>query len=175
MNDGLEFARVVDQFYGALYRFGLSLTGSEPDACDLVQQTFYLWARKGGQLANAGRVKSWLFTTLYRQFLQSRRRAQRFPHLELGTVEQELPESNATGGDRVDGHHVVAMLQSLEEPFRAAVSLFYLEDYTYDEIAVILDLPLGTVKSRLSRGIARLRELFARDLASGEAGEADLP
>ncbi|MCU0787292.1 MAG: RNA polymerase sigma factor, partial [Verrucomicrobia bacterium] len=63
MSGDLEFARLVDQYYGSLYRFALSLTRSEADACDLVQETFYIWARKGGQLRQGSKVKSWLFTT----------------------------------------------------------------------------------------------------------------
>lgn len=167
MSDSLEFARVVDQFYESLYRFGLSLTGSEADACDLVQQTFYIWARKGDQLEQPSRVKSWLFTTLHREFLQSRRRAVRFPQVELESADGQLPEVAPGGVARMDAARVVEVMQQLEEPFRGVVGLFYLEEYSYEEIGQVLDLPLGTVKSRLSRGVARLRELLARDLAAG--------
>jgi RNA polymerase sigma-70 factor (ECF subfamily) len=58
-----------------LYRFAISLTRSEADVCDLAQQTFYKWATKGHQLRDPTKVKSWLFTTLHRGFLESRRRS----------------------------------------------------------------------------------------------------
>jgi DNA-directed RNA polymerase specialized sigma24 family protein len=65
-----EFEKLVNLYYRDLYRFGLSLTGNEADACDLTQETFYTWATKGHQLKSPEKVKTWLFTTLHRQFLQ---------------------------------------------------------------------------------------------------------
>src|SRR5436190_7009247 len=87
----LDFQVLVDRYYAALYRFALSLTRKESDARDLTQQTFWLWARKGHQLHDPGKVKSWLFTTLHREFLQTQRRIQRFPHQELEHNPDELP------------------------------------------------------------------------------------
>ena len=52
-----------------LYRFALSLSRQESDAADLTQQTFFLWASKGHQLRDQSKVKTWLFTSLYREFL----------------------------------------------------------------------------------------------------------
>src|SRR6266513_2188937 len=86
-----NFERIVSQHYEALYRFAYSLTRSEADACDLTQQTFYIWATKGRQLRDRSKVKSWLFTILHREFLNIRRRAVRFPHFELGDAEEDLP------------------------------------------------------------------------------------
>jgi len=164
----LDFERLVDLYYGPLYRFGLSLTGSEADACDLVQETFYIWVRKGDQLLQPRKVKSWLFTTLHREFLQSRRRTQRFPHLEMGAAGDELPPVAPEDMRRLDGARVVQLMQHLDESFLAVLALFYLEDYSYEQIGEVLELPLGTVKSRLSRGVAQLRRLLATDLAAGE-------
>ena len=67
--DELSFENVVNAHYEPLYRFALSLSHSEADAGDLVQQTFYRWATKGGQLRDRSKAKSWLFTTLHREFL----------------------------------------------------------------------------------------------------------
>jgi len=74
MSADLEFENLVKLYYGDLYRFGLSLTGSEADAADLTQETFYIWANKGHQLQKATSVKGWLFTTLHREFLKICRR-----------------------------------------------------------------------------------------------------
>ena len=68
---GPDFETVVAGYYEPLYRFAISLTRSEADACDLAQQTFYMWATKGHQLRDPSKVKSWLFTTLHRAFLES--------------------------------------------------------------------------------------------------------
>ena len=78
-----DFEQIVSQHYEPLYRFAFSLTHAEADACDLTQQTFYIWATKGHQLRDRSKVKSWLFTILHREFLNIRKRALRFPHFEL--------------------------------------------------------------------------------------------
>jgi len=68
-----DFESVVASYYEPLYRFAFSLTRSEADACDLVQQTFYVWATtKPSIAAEPSKAKSWLFTTLHRAFLESR-------------------------------------------------------------------------------------------------------
>jgi hypothetical protein len=61
---------------------------------------------------------------------------------------------------------VLPALARLDEKHQAAVAMFYLEDYTYKDIAVILDVPVGTVKSRISRGIVQLREILLSDDSS---------
>jgi RNA polymerase sigma-70 factor, ECF subfamily len=154
-----DFEGLVARYYEPLYQFAFSLTRAEADACDLTQQTFYVWATKGHQLRDPDKVKTWLFTTLHRQFLESRRRFTRFPHQDLETAAPELPVVAPNLISRIDGAQVLAALGRVDEPFRAPVALFYLQDNSYKEIAEILELPLGTVKSRISRGIAQLQRL----------------
>jgi RNA polymerase sigma-70 factor (ECF subfamily) len=155
----LDFQRLVEIHYGPLYRFAMSLTRTESDACDLVQQTFLVWATKGHQLQDSAKAKSWLFTTLHRCFLESRRRSARFPHLEISGVESELPAVEPELVNQLDGRDIVALLGQVDEQFQSAVALFYLEEYSYNEIATILEVPLGTVKSRIARGLAQLKEV----------------
>ncbi len=158
----LDFQSLVDLHYAPLYRFAMSLTRSESDACDLVQQTFLIWGTKGHQLEDPAKAKAWLFTTLHHCFLESRRRTTRFPHLEISEAEAELPNVEPELVNRLDAHGVVQLLGQVDEQFQAAVALFYLEDYSYAEIAAILAVPLGTVKSRVARGLSQLRELVSR-------------
>ena len=73
-----EFAELVDAHYQALFRFGMSLTRDVDRASDLVQETFCIWAAKGSQLRDRSKAKTWLFTTLHREFLSQRRRASKF-------------------------------------------------------------------------------------------------
>src|SRR5713101_998668 len=152
-----DFQQLVDRQYAPLFRFGLTLAKSESDAADLTQQTFFLWASKGHQLRDRSKAKSWLFTTLYREFLGRRRHDVRFPKVELADVPEEemsiSPNVNA-----LDSATVLQALREVEEPFRATLTLFYLEQFSYQEIADMLEVPIGTVMSRLSRGKALLRQ-----------------
>ena len=157
----MEFEGLVNLYYSSLYRFALSLTHRESDACDLTQQTFCVWARKGHQLQDATKVKSWLFTTLHREYLQQRRRVARYSDVELSEADPELPQINPAQVNQVDVPTVLEALSKLDQNFQAPIALFYLEDYSYIEIAQILEIPLGTVKSRISRGIAQLQRLLA--------------
>lgn len=157
------FTQLVDAHYAPLYRFALSLTRNPSDACDLTQQTFFIWARKGEQLREAAKAKSWLFTTLYREFLRGRRRAEHVTALEdlpPGDSDPAAPEVDVVTG--MDAGLVVEALQEVDEVYRVPLTLFYLEDLAYKEIADALEVPIGTVMSRLSRGKAQLRATLAR-------------
>ena len=157
MSATVAFQQLVDQQYAPLHRFALSLAKSEADAADLTQQTFFLWASKGHQLRDGSKAKSWLFTTLYHEFVNRRRHEVRFPNVELDDAREDemaiLPNVNA-----FDGASILQALQEVDEPFRVPLTLFYLEQFSYREIADLLDVPIGTVMSRLSRGKALLRQ-----------------
>jgi RNA polymerase sigma-70 factor, ECF subfamily len=169
------FTALVDAHYAALYRFALSLARREADASDLVQQTFFIWARNGHQLRDVAKAKTWLFTTLYREFLRGRRKDQRQQSIEeLPEVEQDVAEETIDHARRLDAFQVVEALQEVDEVFRAPLTLFYLEDLSYQEIAETLDVPIGTVMSRLSRGKNQLRVRLA-SRAIGEAKVVEFP
>ena len=167
MRGDLDFEQLVDQHHAPLYRFALSLCRNESEAGDLVQETFYLWAAKGHQLADVAKVKAWLFTTLHREFLGTRRRFTRFPHHELAEVEAELPEVPPELPAQLDWDVLSGCLTRMDVMFQSPVVLFYLEDYSYNEIAEILAIPLGTVKSRIARGIAQLQMMFSERKPTG--------
>ena len=170
MNSADHFETIVSEHYKPLYRFAMSLTRAEADAQDLTQHTFHVWALKGRQLREGSKVKAWLFTTLHRAFLTLRRRQSRFPHCELDEAAQELP-SVSPELRHLDSLQVLAALAWVDEIFQPAVALFYLEDSSYKEIAEILEVPIGTVKSRIARGIAQLREILLAD--GGVANRSD--
>jgi RNA polymerase sigma-70 factor (ECF subfamily) len=171
MPDSLEFESLVARFYAPLYQFAFSLSRVEADACDLTQQTFTIWATKGHQLRDASKVKTWLFTTLHREFLDSRRRQSRFPHVDIETSEAELPAVSPAAISGIDIAHLMKALERVDEVFQAPVTLFYLQDCSYNEIAEILGVPLGTVKSRLARGLGQLQQLLAREIAAGQSSQ----
>ena len=157
-----DFENLVNIYYQPLYQFAMSLTRSEAEASDLTQQTFYIWARKGHQLRDPSKVKTWLYTTLHREFLKSCRRRARYPECDLSDADPDLPTTAPATGEHLDAATVLEALGQIEEAYRAPLVLFYLEDLPYREISVILNIPMGTVQSRIARGKARLQQYLLR-------------
>ena len=155
----LDFEKLVEDFYMPLYRFALSLSRQESDAADLTQQTFLLWASKGHQLRDPTKVKTWLFTSLYREFLGRKRQQDRFVESESSAEAVAAQTVPASVVNQLDSDIVQRALFALEEIYRAPLTLFYLQQHSYKEIAGMLELPIGTVMSRISRG---RRMLFDR-------------
>ncbi|MDZ7781032.1 MAG: sigma-70 family RNA polymerase sigma factor [Gemmatimonadota bacterium] len=156
----------------AVYRFALRLSESPDHAADLVQETFLRAYRSWEQYTRGTRVKSWLFTICRNVYLRGRERSQR--HDELvekhserddtlpdpvnpiwATVDTVDPEG-AFFDSIVDGK-ILDAIDALPEEHREAVRLSDLEGLTYQEVADLLDVPVGTVKSRLFRGRRRLQ------------------
>ena len=158
--DDATFEEVVKTHYESLYRFALSLSRREAEAGDMTQETFAQLARKAHQIQDRAKIKSWLFTTLYRAFVDSRRSQNRYPHVEMDEAELELPVSLPRAAERIDATVALQALQQVPDVFRAPLTLFYLDDHSYLEIAEILGVPPGTVMSRISRGRAALRQLL---------------
>jgi RNA polymerase sigma-70 factor, ECF subfamily len=151
----------IDEHYRGVYQYALSLCRNEDDACDLTQQTIATFVEKVHQLRDTSRVKGWLYTTVYRGFLKVRSGRNREEPLDEETP-SHVPELEARQAVDLDGQLVMAGLQRLATPYRAVLTLFYLEDLSYKEIAACLDLPIGTVMSRLNRAKELLRaELIA--------------
>jgi RNA polymerase sigma-70 factor (ECF subfamily) len=162
-----EFADLVDAHYQALFRFGMSLTRDVDRASDLVQETFCIWAAKGHQLNDRSKAKTWLFTTLHREFLNQRRRAAKFSDEPLDEEATAAVEDSQDNAERqMDGQRALEVLGGLEETYRAPLALFYLQQHSYKEIAEILDVPIGTVMSRLSRGKEMLRRRMTSEPSS---------
>ena len=161
-----EFEELVDAHYQPLYRFGFSLAKDPDRAADLVQQTFCIWAEKGHQLKDRSKAKTWLFTTLYREHLGQARRSTRYPESELSEAEHQLPVHEPDAQRKMDGRRAVELLGALDETFRAPLTLFYMQQHSYKEIAEILDVPIGTVMSRISRGKGQLRRKMLDEPAS---------
>lgn len=160
-----EVERLVNDHYEKLYRFAMSLARNEAEAADLTQQTYYILAEKGGQLRDLAKAKSWLFTTLYREFLKLRRHTSRHTDIESDEFRgAEFFTIDANAASRADASLVMNALGRVREVFRVPVALFYIDDLNYREIAEVLDVPIGTVMSRLSRGREELRVELANDL-----------
>lgn len=158
-----------------LYRFALSLSRRESDAADLTQQTFLLWAKKGHQLRDQSKVKTWLFTSLYREFLGRKRHQDRFVDVENNPEAISAQVVPATVVNQMDAEIAQRALFALEEIYRAPLTLFYLKQHSYREIAETLEIPIGTVMSRISRGKEQLRKALVEKVpltTSSEGGPA---
>jgi RNA polymerase sigma-70 factor (ECF subfamily) len=148
--------RLVDEHYASLYRFAYRLSGSAADAEDLTQETFCTAQMKWHQLRNPGRVKAWLFSILRNAYLHRRRDDARARCLSLaaaGDVPEPLPDPLPA----IDPERLQQALNELPEPFRTPIVMYYFEEFSYRDIAEQMDLPLGTVMSRLARAKAHLR------------------
>lgn len=158
--DELNYEQIINSCYEPLYRFALSLTHKRDEACELTQETFCRLLSKGSQLRDRSKVKAWMFTTLYRVYIGWKRRELRLPHFEISSVEGELPVLTPGMADESDAETVLETLLEIDERYRSPLVLFYLEQQSYREIAEILEIPCGTVMSRLSRGKDTLRKLL---------------
>jgi len=154
----ISFETLVATYYQPLYKFAYSLSKTAEDASDLTQQTFLIWAEKGHTLRESSKVKSWLFTSLYREFLRQYRRGRK-----ITPVDQEILESrhdsNLVGAVRqMEGNEAIEALHELDPVYREPLILFYMENLAYKEISEVLDIPIGTVMSRLARGKGQLKK-----------------
>jgi RNA polymerase sigma-70 factor (ECF subfamily) len=161
---------LVDTHYLSLYRYAFRLTGSACDAEDLTQEAFCKAQMNLSQLRDAQRAKAWLFSILRNAYLH-RVRADRHMVVSLESI-GDLAEPSSEPLPEIDPNRLQQALNELPEVFRTPIILYYFEDFSYRDIAEQMDLPLGTVMSRLARAKAHLR---ARLLPSGAASVADGP
>jgi RNA polymerase sigma factor (sigma-70 family) len=160
----IDLQTVVSEHYASLYRFGLALTKNENEAADLTQETFLVLAKHAEQVRDPARIKSWLFTTLRREFLRKIRSQTAHPEVPLQAEEHEVPVVESDALRSIDGKIALAALAMVEESYRSALELFYLGDLSYKEISATLGVPIGTVMSRLSRGKEQLKRALSATL-----------
>jgi len=162
-----------------LYNVALKYSGTSYDAEDLVQETMYTAYRKFSQLREESKCRAWLFMILRSHFLKERRQRLKRPYLDDGEgylknitlgKNSEIPEIYEK---RVDKKQVQEALLRLPEKFQSVLILYYMEEMTYQQIAEYLDIPIGTVMSRLARGKKYMKnELIQRIRGSFPAGKA---
>lgn len=162
----MDYEQIVAAYHEDLYRFAFSLAGSPHDAAELAQETYCRLLTRGDQLRDRDKVKAWMFTTLYRIFLGWKRHENRFPHFEIYSVQHEVPPLTPEIADAADGEAVMDAALRIEEHYRAPLVLYYLQGLSYREIADVLDVPIGTVMSRLSRGKDLIRQRLAVRLSA---------
>lgn len=140
----------------ALRRYAWALVRRSDEADDLVQDCLERAIARAGTFRAEGEMRAWLFSILHNLFVSERRRAARRRSIPL----EEAPEVAVAGGqdDAVRMREVLAAIETLPDEQRSVLLLVGVEDLSYDETARVLDVPVGTVMSRLSRGRERLRQ-----------------
>ncbi len=157
LDDRKAFAALVERYQGALRRFFLHHTGGDAMlADDLAQETFlkcYYGIRQYKGLAG---FSTWLYRIAYNLFLDYARTAKPTAPAEA------IPEAaaSASADERMDITAALALLSTQE---RAVVSLFYIEDRTVEDVARILSMPQGTVKSHLARSRCKLADFLKKN------------
>ncbi len=154
--DNLSIQRLVDEHLVAVYRYAYRLTGSVQDAEDLSQQVFLLAQQRLDQLREAERARGWLFAILRNAFLKMVERKQPVAATNVGLNLDTIALASADVA-AVDDQALQAAMDELPAEFRLVVVMFYFEDCSYREIAEKLELPIGTVMSRLARAKRHLR------------------
>jgi RNA polymerase sigma-70 factor (ECF subfamily) len=166
-----SWEQVVEQHAPRVYRLAYRLTGNQQDAEDLTQETFIRVFRNLARY-EPGTFEGWLHRITTNLFLDGARRKQRIRFVPLPEDAERLAgrESSPEGSvlDRAFAADVEAALLALPPDFRAAVVLADIEELSYEEIAAVLDVKIGTVRSRIHRGRAQLRDALAARAPAGE-------
>lgn len=148
--------KLVDAHYESLYRYAYRLSGSAADAEDLTQEAFCKAQANLSQLRDFGRSKAWLFSILRNAYLHRVRAAKQQPCVSLDGV-GELAEPTPEPLPDIEPEQLQKALDELPEVFRTPIILYYFDEFNYRDIAEQMDLPIGTVMSRLARAKAYLR------------------
>src|SRR5438046_3532929 len=171
-----SFEREALVHLDSLYRVALRLTGNAAEADDLVQETMLKAYRAWHQYERGTNAKGWLLTILRHAFINEYRRRTRHPEtVDLDAIEpfsvlEELPDAAPQGTffDRIVDDEVLRAIDELPEQFRETVVLRDVEGLSYEEIARVLEVPVGTVKSRLFLGRRMLQgKLYGCGLGVG--------
>lgn len=163
-------APLVEEHYQSLYRYAYRLSGSAADAEDLTQEAFCKAQARLATLRDPDRAKPWLFSILRNAYLHRARSDRAHKQVPLDAV-GDLPDAPPAEVPEIGPEELQRALSGLPEGFRTPVILYYFEDMSYRDIAEQMDLPIGTVMSRLARAKAHLRQRLI-PAADGAAGEA---
>ena len=171
-----EFDQLLRGHVRPLYRYAYRWTGDVDQAEDLVQETLTRLFGQLEQLRTIEQLRPWATRIMYRIFIDNLRRAQRSPVSFVGrsgalgaSLDDDLEDNEAPdvtwdpavlAEQSVDRERIIAVWPQLREQHRVVLSLHEIEGYSLEEVAAMVEVPLGTVKSRLNRARQRLRELL---------------
>jgi RNA polymerase sigma-70 factor (ECF subfamily) len=166
--DRARFKELTFPHMQFLYNVALKYSGKPYDAEDILQETMYIAYRKFHQLRDEEKCRQWLFSILRTTFLREQRLLKKRPYLDDGSgylkhITDESAESLAGMLEKkVDRNLVQEVLDGLAEKHKSPLILFYMEDMTYQEIADYLEIPIGTVMSRLARAKKQMKKALLK-------------
>ena len=169
--DRTRFKDLTYPHLGFLFNMALKYTGKSYDAEDIVQETMYLAYRNFHQLRDEEKCRQWLFAILRTTFLKEKRSFIRRPLLDDGSgylkhLTDESADSLALLFEKkMDREDVQYVLEQMTEKHKSPLILYYMEDMTYQEIADYLEIPIGTVMSRLARAKKQMKKELLKKLA----------
>jgi RNA polymerase sigma-70 factor (ECF subfamily) len=164
-----EIAQASQQHFGRIHRAALVLTGNPWDADDLAQETFLVLARAADRFAGRSAVYTWLYGILLnlerreRRRIGARRRKLHVLWANESTSDRASPAAETPLEVAEWKKSLWAKVAELPDGQRQTLVLRFSERLSYEEIALVLECPLGTVKSRIFHGLAALRELLDAD------------
>lgn len=180
--DAGAFATLVERHQARVYGLCLRVTGDPEDAADATQEAFVSALRKLGQFRGDAAFTTWMHRVAVNACYDLLRKRSRQPMLHLATDEDlPTPEAGPPAPDHADEvagtHDAAAALARIPEEFRVALVLADVQDLPYEQIAKILDVPVGTVKSRVFRGRIALARAIGiarepRDVSRASEDEA---
>ncbi|QVL34917.1 RNA polymerase sigma factor [Telmatocola sphagniphila] len=153
---------LVDAHYDSLYRFAYRLCGSAADAEDITQDTFCKAQQNLSQLVDVAKVRTWLFRILRNEYLQ-RVRSQARKNVQTLDNLGEIPSAELKQNLEFTSEELQKALDELPEIYRTPVVLYFFEEFSYREISEQLEVPIGTVMSRLSRAKCFLKNRLEGD------------
>jgi RNA polymerase sigma-70 factor (ECF subfamily) len=152
---------LVPLYYAALYRYAYRLSGCSSEAEDLTQETFCSAQAKQSQLRDGEKVKSWLFSILRNEYLHRQRRRRRSGVVAFDSLEDLSQNEIQIDLPEVEPDKLQESLNRLPEDFRTPLILYYFEELSYRDIADQMQVPIGTVMSRIARAKVYLRKELA--------------
>jgi RNA polymerase sigma-70 factor, ECF subfamily len=163
-----DIVGVVRAYHQQVYRYAYHLAGNAADAEDLAQQTFLIAHQKLYQIREWSKLDRWLFAVLRSCFRRQCRRRIPTPVASLELEMEDVPVPSPAV-DAIDREQLGWALQQLPGPSRVILMMFYFDAYSYKEIAEQLEVPIGTVMSRLARAKDRLRALLTESRAASHS------
>jgi RNA polymerase sigma factor (sigma-70 family) len=178
------FEYLINPHLKPLYRVAYRLTGRREDAEDLIQELLVKLYIRREEMQGIEQLRPWLLRVLYCQFIDTHRKNSRSPLRLTDSFSEGASDPldslvSPDGGPEADveqanqNRSLLRAIASLSEDHRVVISLHDMEGYTLEEIQTMLDCPIGTLKSRLHRARARLRELLQKDRKDHTEGRLD--